>query len=286
MCDAYYLDATPMANSYTLPTVDEVRDRINNMPISSDSEVKYRNALRYIHLIAGRVSEFAGKYAPIGKDAHIVDIDGVKAVLFLVQTAQRDGRIRPVALPIDPFYEPWTEPLYEWFKAHENSNPFGGLTSRSYQRMASIVFDGLKWPVEKYLKTEYKEVDKSRILFERTVDGEREYLVEYDDLERRWVKDPKVAAAVVEKGGHWRDFSLMSLRHLRMFELRILYNFTKDNIETYTGLSGVDPTRLGTRTLNRYQYGSRSGELQIEYQKNIAKSYFKNLLKSRKYERL
>ena len=275
-----------MVESQTLPTSQEVRDRINKMRIRSQTDVKYRNALRYVYLIAGRVSEVAGGYAPFGKDAHLVDIDGISAVLFLVQTAHRDGRLRPVAIPMDPYYEPWTEPLYEWFKAHEDVNPFGDLTSRSYQRKASIVFKGLEWPVEKYFTTEYREVEPHQIKFERTVNGVREYLVEFENLERRWVKEPKIAVTSVEKGGHWRPFSLLSLRHLRIFELRTYYNFSKDNLETYSGLSGVDPNQPRARTVNRYQYASLSGESQIQYQKDIAKSYFMNLLKSRKYDKV
>ncbi len=256
------------------------------MRIISKSDVKYRNAFRYVYLIAGRVIELAGDWAILGKDAHLVDLDGISAVLFLVKSAHRDGLIRPVALPMDPYYESWTEPLYEWFKAHENVNPFGGLTPRSYQRKASIVFKGLEWPVEKYFTTEYQPVEPNQIKYERTVAGVREYLVEFENLERRWLKEAKIAVTSVQKGGHWRNFSLISLRHLRMFELRAFYNFSKDNIETYSGLSGVDPKRPGTRTVNRYQYGSLNGNIQIQYQKNIAETYFSSLLKSRKYDKV
>ena len=121
---------------------------------------------------------------------------------------------------------------------------------------------------------------------ERVVDGVREYLVEFEDLERRWLKEPKIYVTSVQKGGHWRAFSLLSLRHLRLFDLRTIYQFSKDNLETYSGLSGVDPNRPGSRTVNRYQYGSLNGDMQIKYQRDIAETYLKRLLKSRKYERL
>ena len=91
-----------------LPSVEDIRERIDSVEM-----IKYKNALRYEYLICGRVSEVCGKYGPKGTDAQIVEIDGEEAVLFLVKTAKRKGKLRPVALPLK--YEPWARALVGWF---------------------------------------------------------------------------------------------------------------------------------------------------------------------------
>jgi len=276
----YVMNAQPM-----LPTPEDVIKRIDDMPSKKEKDEKYRNAFRYLYLIAGWVSQIAGDYEPKGSDATLVNIDGVKAVMFPVKTARREGRIRPVAIPINPYYEPWAESLYVWFKRNEDENPFGGLSMRSYQRQASIVFDGLEWPIEKYSKTIYGEVDETKIIRIRNNDGIKEYLVEYDDGERHWVQNPLTKRETVVEEKHWNPFSLTSLRHLRIFELKYFYEFSKGDIETFTGLSGMAIKNSYPSALNRYQFVEPSnGKLHLEHLKFQASSYFRKLLKSRKYE--
>jgi len=268
-----------------LPTPEEVIKKIDAIPPKKEKDEKYQNAFRYLYLTAGWVSEIAGDYAPKGSDATIEDIDGVKTVLFPIKTARRDGRIRPVAIPLNPYYEPWAESLYVWFKLHEDENPFDGLTMRSYQRHASILFDGLEWPIEKYTKTIYGEVDETKIIRIRKKNGIKEYLVEYEDEERHWVRDPLTKKETVIEKKHWNPFSLLSLRHLRIFELKYFYGFSKDEIEIFTGLSGAGPGNFYSNPLSRYQFIEPSnGKLHREHLKLQASSYFKKLLKSRTYE--
>lgn len=131
-----------MQTGENLPSVEDIRTRIDSV-----KEIKYRNALRYEYLICGRVSEVCGKWAPIGTDAQIVEFDGEEAVLFTVKTAKRQGKLRPVALPLK--YDPWARALVGWFeyRGEEKAFPF---CMRSLQRVASRLFDGFHYPIEKY----------------------------------------------------------------------------------------------------------------------------------------
>lgn len=135
-----------MTTEENLPSVEDIRNRIDSL-----KEIKYKNALRYQYLICGRVSEVCGKWAPIGTDAQIIEIDGEEAVLFTVKTAKRKGKLRPVALPLK--YEPWARALVGWFqyRGEEKAFPF---CMRSYQRVASRLFKGLQYPIEEYGKYE------------------------------------------------------------------------------------------------------------------------------------
>jgi len=117
-----------MLTEGNLPSVDDIRNRVDSL-----GKLKYMNALRYQYLICGRVSEVCGNYAPIGTDAHIVEFEGEEAILFPVRTAKRNGKIRPVALPLK--YEPWARALVGWFEY--------------------ILFDGLSYPIEKYRPGKY-----------------------------------------------------------------------------------------------------------------------------------
>jgi len=266
-----------------LPTVKEVRSRIDGMPTDRRFGKIYQNALRYLYLTAGRPSEVSGKYAPIGDDAVRTEIDGIEAVIFPIKTARRRGKIRPVALPLPEKFEPWAEILYDWFKVYGDSPTFGGISMRSFQREAGEVFDGLMWPVEEYENVVYEKVDDSKIIYERTRDdGVKEYLVEFPDLERRWVEDPKVQVKIETIPKHWVPFTIQGLRQQRIRELKYFYRFTDDQIRIYTGLTSQDRNTRGYSTLDRYDWVNPSkDELQVEALRYAARSYFENLLKPR-----
>lgn len=133
-----------------MPTDAEIRGRINAV----DDE-QYRLAFMFQYLVAGRISEVCGKYAPKGVDAIPTDFDGEEAVLFIVRTAKREGRLRPVALPLNDKYEPWASPVYEYFASKEKMHPFKfadkwATSVRYMQWEAEKAFSNLEWPLVKY----------------------------------------------------------------------------------------------------------------------------------------
>lgn len=83
-----------------LPTPLEVRQKIEavgdtihpteNRRVAKDvDEYQLQIAMKYQYIVAGRVSEIAGKYQPGTNLAYPVYIDGVESVLFPVKTAKR-----------------------------------------------------------------------------------------------------------------------------------------------------------------------------------------------------
>ena len=79
-------------------------------------------------LNTGRISEVCGKYAPLGSEAYETEFnvsgEDISAIIFAVRTAKRRGMIRPIAVPLDIEYEPWSRPVYEYFREHQNDYPF------------------------------------------------------------------------------------------------------------------------------------------------------------------
>ncbi len=146
---------------YELPEgVVETRSRIARV-----QREDVRLALMAAYLWAARASEVVGvasgsdtttPYGPRGADASEQPYQPgrgeqpVRAAVFTVRTAKRGGRIRYVALPLEQKYEPWAQPLLDYFKARgqELAFPFTRQTLHSY---ASEAFDGLTYGIEEQL---------------------------------------------------------------------------------------------------------------------------------------
>ncbi len=270
-----------------VPTDQEVRAIIDSIPIESSNDIVFQNAFRYLLLGATRLIEITGGYAPIGNDAHRVEINGSPAVLIVQKTARRKGKVRPIALPLDPQIEPWAEPLASFFEEHPIENPFilpsaPKSTRRYLQYKSDEVFKGLQWPVEQYSKTVYEPTDANRIIKERLLRGKTEYLVEYPDEERHWVQNPNVIKGTVIRKAENRPFSLQSLRHLRIRELKLFYQFSDEEIKQFTGLTRVGRDEPTSRTLDRYSYlEPLEGPSQLQNLVSVASGYFDKLLKQK-----
>src|SRR4030043_312772 len=107
-----------------LPTPLEVRRRIEQVGdsihptedrrVAKDvDEYQLRMAMEYQYLVAGRVSEIAGKYQPGTNLAYPVYINSVESLLLPTKTAKRKTEegwsLRGPAVPFDPNFEPWAE---------------------------------------------------------------------------------------------------------------------------------------------------------------------------------
>ena len=75
--------------SSSTPSISIIRHRIDSMLSESDDDLVYQNAFRYLILGAARLSEIVGDYAPIGNDAHRVEIKGSPALLIVQKTARK-----------------------------------------------------------------------------------------------------------------------------------------------------------------------------------------------------
>lgn len=138
-----------------------------------------------------------------GKETSIQELSKIKepVAVFQVSTHKRLGMIREVALPLNPIYEPWTQPLVTYFKAQKDvAFPFN---RQEMWRMARETFKGLKYKILAYRKTIGRELDGK----------------------------PKKET----KLEHMKPFSLQALRHLRASELRNNYNFDGADRSAYGG---------------------------------------------------
>jgi len=222
-----------MLTEGNLPSVEDIRNRVDSL-----GKLKYMNALRYQYLICGRVSEVCGKYAPIGTDARIVEFEGEEAVLFPVRTAKRSGKIRPVALPLK--YEPWARALVGWFeyRGEEKAFPF---SMRALQREASILFDGLSYPIEKYRPG--KDLD--------------------------WID------------GHWNPMCTHALRHIRALQdLLCFYGFDGLDLAIYGGWSSQSVESRLPGIASRYLH-LIGNDVNLKLLQSLASKYFPKLLKWR-----
>lgn len=134
-----------MTQLQDFPEAEVVRARIEKINRSS-----VRQAMMYQYLIAGRVSEVCGKYAPAGQDAKENQIDGHPVIVFRVRTAKRGGKIRACALPLEGVYEPWTEEIWDLFK--KTDGPVFRPAIRTVQAYSQEIFQGLNYPIMRYQK--------------------------------------------------------------------------------------------------------------------------------------
>ena len=179
------------------------------------------------YLYAGRISEVVGvKYVsdtkteargPRGQDAvkdvYMAGMKKIPCVVFNVRTAKRKGKERKIALPLNPAYEPWTKPLYEYFKSRGDQLVFPFPRQLVWMH-SKTAFEGLTYSIETYT-----------------------------------LKQGEVVKKVDE---HIRPFRLQALRHSRATELRERYQFDGFDLASYCGwrLGTIVPQI--SRTMERY----------------------------------
>lgn len=212
----------------TLPEVETVRHRIET---STKKEAKF--CLMAAYLFCARVSEIIGSTnqydiehnqtvarGPTGGDVKIetFELGDVKtqAAIFTVRTAKRDGKIRKIALPLENRYEPWTEPLYNYYLEQGNNKVFPFTRQKAWD-FAQETFSGLSYPIEKY------------------------------NLYGPENKKPKPIRA------HLKPFRTHALRHLRATELIETFGFTGFDLSVYGGWTLRSMVGVGS-AMSRYAH--------------------------------
>lgn len=286
-------------SKHRAPTYLEIRDRIyrigtdfsvsdiKQIPKDADDE-QYRMAFMYQLLIAGRISEVCGKYAPLGKEVYEVEFGDVPAAMFVVKTAKRKGKLRPDAVPIDEKYEPWTQELLDYFAKHKDTHPFklgkNWVASKRYaQWAAERVFEGLEWPMKSYSKADLKPIDDYEILATRINDQNKEVcLIELDEDTAKWV--PKVGESLrvpVKIGERWKPFRSHSLRKRRTVTLMYFYKFDGFERAAYGGWTEKSQVEATPAAMSHYTHLDLS-EFAESYDMlyDMAELYFIKLLRS------
>lgn len=289
--------------SHRLPTDAEIRQRIDTIP-----DEKYRMAFRYQYLVAGRISEVCGTYAPLKESAietefnvptqHEIRLDGkpviilentiVPAVMFVVKTAKRKGKLRSCAVPLDEKYEPWAKPVYDYFKDTPNDPPFLFHENRKHsiryaQWVAEDAFDGLEWPMKEYSRPIEVDIDPSKIVREGVNQNNQEvYLIEQDDGMRKWFT--KIRENVVRDHvpvyERWNNFRSHGLRKRKNITNKYFYLFDGFERAAYGGWTEKSRVESMPQAESHYSHldlqQMAANEIML---KQMALLYFPKLLK-------
>jgi len=206
----------------SLPNPELIRQRIESV-----RQENIRFCLMTCYLYAGRISEVVGVKYPsdtktvargphgsdVVKDVYMAGLKRIPCAVFNVRTAKRGGKERKIALPLNPTYEPWTKPLYEYFKSKGGDVVFPFPRQQVWAH-SKVAFEGLTYPIETY--------------------------------------PTKQGGVKIKVADHIRSFRLHALRHLRATELRERYQFDGFDLASYCGwhLGTIVPQI--SRTMERY----------------------------------
>jgi len=198
------------------------------------------------YLFAGRISEIAGKYQPKRTDYQLLtlkdgDKNDVEAVMFIVQTAKRDGMRRPIALPLRKDYEPWSEELYQYYANCKQTYPFSlhenPETSKKYAMTAAKkMFAGFHYPYESYSRQVEHPYTKEMIIHQRySKRGLDEYLVELPDGSRAWTTSQNTIHLNVKVEPRFKPCTSHTCRKRRNLTLAMNHMFDSLDRAIYTG---------------------------------------------------
>lgn len=246
-------------------------------------------AFKHQYLIAGRISEVCGRYAPKGDDVVVEDFDGELAAMFIVKTAKRKGRLRGVAVPLRVDYEPWADEVRQYFAYHRNDYPFKfadkwSTSIRYMQWEAEKAFRGLEWPMIAYSKSEEIELRPQQILDESINQRNQEvYKVLLDDGEILWL--PKVAENRVRASkdieSRWKDMTSHVLRKRRTITLMLDYDFDHIDLSLYGGWTISQQSEGVPQALKNYLYMEpQSSQEPAKLLRKLSKRYFHKLCRT------
>ena len=285
--------------SHQQPTDVEVRARIEKI-----KDERYRHAFMFQLLICGRISEVCGKYAPLGTDFvemnftvpifkekvingdkyTIVEPTVVPAVMFIVKTAKREGRLRPCAVPLDPKYEPWAKPVLEYFKKAGDDHPF--MFHRNFknsvryaQWQAESAFDGFMWPMIDYTRAIDIPYTQEMVLDKRYGDtGFDQYLVELGDGARYWTYDSEYVKQTEKVGARWKPFRSHCLRKRREVTLTLDHGFDGIDSAYFGGWTESGKDSSIPPALKHYLHMDlTSADESMVLLKKMARRYFRKL---------
>jgi integrase len=184
---------------YEEPSIKQVRVAIEN--IAQDN---VRTCLQFILLTGCRSSEAVGYKSPnddttnygITRDrVEIHEQLGEEAAVFRLRTAKRKGMPRFCAIPLSSNYEVWTRDIVKMFDG--SPEPVWSFTRQRLHGVCVKAFDGMVYPIAKYLKGEKKN----------------------------WDLIPE----------HWKPARAHALRHFRASDLSNFYGFDAQDLSMFLG---------------------------------------------------
>lgn len=267
---------------HRLPSDGEIRERIDAV-----EDEQTRMAFKYQYLIAGRISEVCGVYAPRGDDCFAVDFDGVLGILFAVRTAKRRGLLRPVAVPLDVQYEPWADEVRQYFHNHRGKYPFrfheNWETSKTYgMKRATEALRGLEWPMIEYTKSATRPIGEEQILNIRIDDKGREmYLISEGETKKWYARatDGSIKYGV-KIPSRWKHATSHVFRKRRTITLTLNHWFDPIDLAWYGGWTEHSQAANLPLAVKHYLFMDiQEATETLEILKTMAGRYFPKLLR-------
>jgi len=271
---------------YRRPRYLELRERILEYP---DESVKL--GMMYQDIICGRESEVCGEGVDGVYAAHSDNVFQVKylgetdAILFANRSAKRRGFYRPIMVPLNPKYEPFTKPLLDHFQdTHDYCFKYGPTwdsSMRVYRREVAKCFKGLYWPRVEYSRSVAVKISKDQIIREGINQNNKPVAFVDLDGQPKWytLKDNGSILAKEIVPTQWKPCSSHIIRKSRERQLELQYQFTGLQISIYGGWTYKGKDQNLSDALRHYQYDPI-----IDPQDNIdilikaAETYFEKLL--------
>jgi len=254
-----YPNSAKALEVYTLPSSAKVREILQSLP---EEQVDFKHGSWMVHvdgkrakmgflyeyLIAGRVSEVFGKYAPQAKHCfNNVKVEGAMATLFAVKTAKqytkRGWIMRPILIPNNPKFEPLASKISDYIKSYgANEYPFmlhkNPETSKRYaEAYIKQIFEGYSWNFIDYtrLASAHPSLGFNYDLLTR----KRKMLTQEEAL----AYGEKVAFGTIlgwipisiRIDKRWKEVNTNGLRKVRLLDLQQIYGFDSYMMAIYAG---------------------------------------------------
>ena len=286
---------------YSLPSSAEVRGvlealpetpiktRVGNWSIPLDGLVAKMGFL-YEYLIAGRVCEVCGKYAPQRKHAKELKVDGVPAVMFVVKTAKRKSKrgwtLRPATIPLNPLYEPLAQKVFDYIKTYEPEEyPFmlapNPETSKRYaEAYAKEIFNKYHWYFVSYSRSAFADPSLG-FTYDPVTRQKRKSVSEKEAKEHGdkidYERQPGWVPISIEVEERWKDINTHELRKQRLRDLERPYYFDNTDLNYYAGweTKGNDKAAASRHYL---ELDLDESPENIQILAEMSKRYFKKLL--------
>lgn len=285
---------------YTLPSSAEIRGvleglteepirvQLGSWNIPMDGLVAKMGFL-YEYLIAGRISEVAGKYAPQRKHTIELKVDGVPAVMFVVKTAKRKTKrgwtLRPATVPLNPEYEPLTQKVYNYIKTFAPEEyPFmlapNPDTSKRYaEAYAKEIFEKYHWHFVPYMRTAFADPSlgytfdlqtrRRKILSEETFRAHGSKV--HYERQPGWVP----ISVLIE--GRWKGVNTHEFRKIRLRDLERPYYFDSTDLNYYAGWESKDREKAAAAR-HYLELDLDESPENIRILADMSKRYFRKLL--------
>jgi len=226
--------------------------------------------------------------AQMGMPEFQLEMIQVPAVMFVVKTAKRKGKLRACAVPKNPKYEPWARSLLDYFNEEKDEYPFMfhervQNSVRYAQWVAARAFDGLEWPMKEYSKAVEVEVEKDRIVREALNQRNQEvYLLELDDGTRDWFT--KIRDGVIRDhvpiGERWNPFRSHGLRKRKNITNKYFYRLDGFQRAAYGGWTEKSQVETMPEAESHYSHlPLEQMKANIVMLESMAMLYFPRLLK-------